>query len=170
MPVVDIYMICRCLVILRPSFSSPLSSHPTFIIFFCVPLLLMDGSDPPKTQQKLIPSSYICLHLLDSEILVVDCFLLLLFKDACGTRNGTFSIRVESVPCCDEALTCSRSVIFELQVNVSFCDTPIHKKNKQLTSCFIFFLLYFMYMCFATSFMISTKGHCHTDTERHEGD
>lgn len=78
MPVVDIYMIYRCFVILRPSFSSPLSSHPTFIIFFCVPLLLMDGSDPPKTQQKLISSSYVCLHLLDSEILVVDFFFIII--------------------------------------------------------------------------------------------
>ncbi|XP_045928607.1 mucin-2-like [Micropterus dolomieu] len=38
-----------------------------------------------------------------------------LVEDYCGIRNGTFSVRVESVPCCDEALTCSRSIILDLQ-------------------------------------------------------
>ncbi|XP_034529955.1 mucin-2-like isoform X2 [Notolabrus celidotus] len=38
-----------------------------------------------------------------------------LVEDGCGHRNSTFSVRVESVPCCDEALTCSRSIIFDLQ-------------------------------------------------------
>uniref|UniRef100_A0A669BBI9 VWFD domain-containing protein n=1 Tax=Oreochromis niloticus TaxID=8128 RepID=A0A669BBI9_ORENI len=39
-----------------------------------------------------------------------------LVEDYCGSQNGTFSLRVESVPCCDEALTCSRSIILDLQV------------------------------------------------------
>ncbi|KAI3366869.1 hypothetical protein L3Q82_009520 [Scortum barcoo] len=42
-----------------------------------------------------------------------------LVEDDCGNRNGTFSVRVESVPCCDEALTCSRSIIFDLQGSVT---------------------------------------------------
>ncbi|XP_031721465.1 mucin-19 [Anarrhichthys ocellatus] len=42
-----------------------------------------------------------------------------LVEDACGNRNGTFSVRVESVPCCDEALTCSRSIILDLQGEVT---------------------------------------------------
>ncbi|XP_049892825.1 mucin-19-like [Epinephelus moara] len=41
-----------------------------------------------------------------------------LVEDDCGKGNGTFSVRVESVPCCDEALTCSRSIILDLQVDV----------------------------------------------------
>ncbi|XP_074554297.1 mucin-6 [Halichoeres trimaculatus] len=43
----------------------------------------------------------------------------MLVEDDCGQRNGTFSISVESVPCCDEALTCSRSIIFNLQNKVT---------------------------------------------------
>ncbi|XP_070848713.1 mucin-6 [Chaetodon trifascialis] len=42
-----------------------------------------------------------------------------LVEDDCGNRNGTFSVRVESVPCCDEALTCSRSIILDLQGSVT---------------------------------------------------
>uniref|UniRef100_A0A8C3B0N0 Uncharacterized protein n=1 Tax=Cyclopterus lumpus TaxID=8103 RepID=A0A8C3B0N0_CYCLU len=42
-----------------------------------------------------------------------------LVEDDCGNRNGTFSVRVESVPCCDEALTCSRSIILDLQGKVT---------------------------------------------------
>uniref|UniRef100_A0A671Y4V6 VWFD domain-containing protein n=1 Tax=Sparus aurata TaxID=8175 RepID=A0A671Y4V6_SPAAU len=41
-----------------------------------------------------------------------------LVEDGCENRNGTFSVRVESVPCCDEALTCSRAIILDLQVAV----------------------------------------------------
>lgn len=37
-------------------------------------------------------------------------------QDDCGNENGTFSVRVESVPCCDEALTCSRTIILDLLV------------------------------------------------------
>ncbi|XP_075328708.1 uncharacterized protein LOC142385910 [Odontesthes bonariensis] len=33
--------------------------------------------------------------------------------------DGTFSVRVESVPCCDEALTCSRSIVMDLQGEVT---------------------------------------------------
>uniref|UniRef100_UPI0037E9BC73 mucin-6-like n=1 Tax=Semicossyphus pulcher TaxID=241346 RepID=UPI0037E9BC73 len=42
-----------------------------------------------------------------------------LVEDDCGNRNSTFSVRVESVPCCEEALTCSRSIVFELQGKVT---------------------------------------------------
>ncbi|XP_054480407.1 mucin-19-like [Anoplopoma fimbria] len=42
-----------------------------------------------------------------------------LVEDDCGNRNGSFSVRVESVPCCDEALTCSRSIILDLQEEVT---------------------------------------------------
>uniref|UniRef100_A0A3Q3KT56 VWFD domain-containing protein n=1 Tax=Labrus bergylta TaxID=56723 RepID=A0A3Q3KT56_9LABR len=42
-----------------------------------------------------------------------------LVEDDCGKRNSTFSVRVESVPCCDEALTCSRSIIIDLQGKVT---------------------------------------------------
>uniref|UniRef100_A0A3Q3IXR2 VWFD domain-containing protein n=1 Tax=Monopterus albus TaxID=43700 RepID=A0A3Q3IXR2_MONAL len=42
-----------------------------------------------------------------------------LVEDYCGNRNGSFSVRVESVPCCDEALTCSRSIILDLQGKVT---------------------------------------------------
>uniref|UniRef100_A0A3Q3W8H4 VWFD domain-containing protein n=1 Tax=Mola mola TaxID=94237 RepID=A0A3Q3W8H4_MOLML len=41
-----------------------------------------------------------------------------LVEDTCGNRNGTFCIRVESIPCCDEA--CSRSIVLDLQVNGFF--------------------------------------------------
>ncbi|CAJ1054408.1 mucin-6-like isoform X5 [Xyrichtys novacula] len=42
-----------------------------------------------------------------------------LVEDDCGNGDSTFSVRVESVPCCDEALTCSRSIIFDLQGKVT---------------------------------------------------
>ncbi|KAK7896326.1 hypothetical protein WMY93_021651 [Mugilogobius chulae] len=38
-----------------------------------------------------------------------------LVKDGCGLTKTTFSVRVESVPCCDEALTCSRSIILDIK-------------------------------------------------------
>ncbi|XP_034434995.1 mucin-2-like [Hippoglossus hippoglossus] len=42
-----------------------------------------------------------------------------LVEDYCGNQNGSFSVRVESVPCCDEALTCSRSIVLDLQGTVT---------------------------------------------------
>ncbi|XP_053270891.1 mucin-2 [Pleuronectes platessa] len=42
-----------------------------------------------------------------------------LVEDYCGNENGSFSVRVESVPCCDEALTCSRSIVLDLQGTVT---------------------------------------------------
>ncbi|KAM4523928.1 mucin-19-like [Fundulus diaphanus] len=42
-----------------------------------------------------------------------------LVEDYCGYRNGSFSVRVESVPCCDEALTCSRTVVLDLKGKVT---------------------------------------------------
>lgn len=95
------------------------------IYFLFVLLFLMDGSALP-TQHRPNPSSYTCLNLLEVILgLLSFCNVdLFPFEDACGTRNGTFSIRVESVPCCDEALTCSRSVVFDLQVNISSITHP----------------------------------------------
>lgn len=48
-------------------------------------------------------------------------------QDDCGNDKGTFSVRVESVPCCDEALTCSRTIILQLQVN----DPPYFTATNQ---------------------------------------
>ncbi|XP_056132665.1 mucin-19-like [Lampris incognitus] len=42
-----------------------------------------------------------------------------LLEDDCGSDGGSFSVRVESIPCCDEALTCSRSIVLELQDKVT---------------------------------------------------
>ncbi|KAG7215942.1 hypothetical protein INR49_031538, partial [Caranx melampygus] len=57
-----------------------------------------------------------------------------LVEDYCGTGNGTFSVRVESVPCCDEVLTCSRAIILDLQVGDSFIDShSLHKDTEPLT-------------------------------------
>uniref|UniRef100_A0A3Q3LAB6 Mucin-19-like n=1 Tax=Mastacembelus armatus TaxID=205130 RepID=A0A3Q3LAB6_9TELE len=46
-----------------------------------------------------------------------------LVEDYCGNTNGSFSVRVETVPCCDEALTCSRSIVLDLQVDDYLCFT-----------------------------------------------
>ncbi|KAG9335900.1 hypothetical protein JZ751_003557, partial [Albula glossodonta] len=42
-----------------------------------------------------------------------------LVQDNCGSGSGTFSVTAESVPCCDEKLTCSRRIILTLQGNVT---------------------------------------------------
>ncbi|KAM9334623.1 LOW QUALITY PROTEIN: mucin-19 [Symphorus nematophorus] len=54
-----------------------------------------------------------------------------LVEDDCGSRSGTFSIRVESVPCCDEALTCSRSIILDLQgtVTLTLSDMKVTRRH-----------------------------------------
>ncbi|XP_019488303.1 PREDICTED: mucin-19 [Hipposideros armiger] len=36
-------------------------------------------------------------------------------EDYCGRENGTFRILTESVPCCEDGLTCSRKIIVALQ-------------------------------------------------------
>ncbi|XP_078099338.1 mucin 5e [Sander vitreus] len=56
-----------------------------------------------------------------------------LVEDDCGTRNGTFSVRVESVPCCDEALTCSRSVVLDLQgeVTLTLSDMKVTRRYHE---------------------------------------
>ncbi|XP_074181002.1 mucin-19 [Rhinolophus sinicus] len=36
-------------------------------------------------------------------------------EDYCGRENGTFRILTESVPCCEDGLTCSRKIIVTLQ-------------------------------------------------------
>lgn len=123
-------------------------------------------SEPHQNHHRLTPSSYTCSHLV--EVIPphlswgnVDYFP---FKDACGRRNSTFSIRLESVPCCDEALTCSRSIVFDLQVNAY---------NWPRVYSFSFWasfdlLLWFFYSQHPSNFQL--KGRCHTDAERHEGD
>uniref|UniRef100_A0A8C4DQJ3 Mucin-19 n=1 Tax=Dicentrarchus labrax TaxID=13489 RepID=A0A8C4DQJ3_DICLA len=56
-----------------------------------------------------------------------------LVEDNCGKRNGTFSVRVESVPCCDEALTCSRSIILDLQglVTLTLSDMKVTRRHHK---------------------------------------
>ncbi|XP_070785481.1 mucin-6 [Enoplosus armatus] len=53
-----------------------------------------------------------------------------LIEDDCGNGNGTFSVRAESVPCCDEALTCSRSIILDLQgaVTLTLSDMKVTRR------------------------------------------
>ncbi|KAM9328384.1 mucin-19 [Pholidichthys leucotaenia] len=41
-----------------------------------------------------------------------------LVEDYCGSTRGTFSVRVESVPCCEEILTCSRTIVLDLKVEI----------------------------------------------------
>ncbi|XP_051784672.1 mucin-19-like [Erpetoichthys calabaricus] len=51
-------------------------------------------------------------------------------EDYCGESNGTFRITVESVPCCEEALTCSRSVKITLQgKEIELKDLKIEEKT-----------------------------------------
>uniref|UniRef100_A0A3B4XVT0 Mucin-5B-like n=1 Tax=Seriola lalandi dorsalis TaxID=1841481 RepID=A0A3B4XVT0_SERLL len=56
-----------------------------------------------------------------------------LVEDYCGNRNGTFSVRVESVPCCDEALTCSRSIVLDLQglVTLTLSDMRVTRRLQK---------------------------------------
>ncbi|XP_076153344.1 mucin-2-like, partial [Alosa pseudoharengus] len=42
-----------------------------------------------------------------------------LLEDGCGRGNGQFAVRVESIPCCDEELTCSRTITLDLLDEVS---------------------------------------------------
>ncbi|KAK6315063.1 hypothetical protein J4Q44_G00145920 [Coregonus suidteri] len=42
-----------------------------------------------------------------------------LVEDGCGSGAGSFSVKVESVPCCDEALTCSRTIVLDLMGKVT---------------------------------------------------
>ncbi|XP_015252842.1 PREDICTED: mucin-19-like [Cyprinodon variegatus] len=55
-----------------------------------------------------------------------------LVEDYCGNRNGSFSVRVESVPCCDEALTCSRTIILDLEdkVTLTLSDMKVTRHLK----------------------------------------
>ncbi|XP_029318410.1 mucin-2 [Cottoperca gobio] len=56
-----------------------------------------------------------------------------LVEDDCGNSNGTFSVREESVPCCDEALTCSRSIVLDLQgkVTLTLSDMKVTRRYHQ---------------------------------------
>ncbi|XP_066570658.1 mucin-19-like [Amia ocellicauda] len=56
-----------------------------------------------------------------------------LVEDDCGYGNGSFHIWAESVPCCDEALTCSRTLTLDLvgQVTLTLVDMTV--KVKPLT-------------------------------------
>uniref|UniRef100_W5NGT4 VWFD domain-containing protein n=1 Tax=Lepisosteus oculatus TaxID=7918 RepID=W5NGT4_LEPOC len=42
-----------------------------------------------------------------------------LVEDDCGNGKGTFEIKAESVPCCDEALTCSRAIVLDIKDQVT---------------------------------------------------
>ncbi|XP_010792605.1 mucin-19 [Notothenia coriiceps] len=56
-----------------------------------------------------------------------------LVEDGCGDENSTFSVRVESVPCCDEALTCSRSIVLDLQdkVTLTLSDMKVTRRYHE---------------------------------------
>ncbi|XP_033987159.1 mucin-2-like [Trematomus bernacchii] len=56
-----------------------------------------------------------------------------LVEDGCGDGNSTFSVRVESVPCCDEALTCSRSIVLDLQdkVTLTLSDMKVTRRYHE---------------------------------------
>ncbi|KAK5621653.1 hypothetical protein CRENBAI_023918 [Crenichthys baileyi] len=60
-----------------------------------------------------------------------------LVEDYCGYRNGSFSVRLESVPCCDEALTCSRNIILDLEDKVTL--TLSDMKNNTATLSISYF-------------------------------
>ncbi|XP_063074228.1 mucin-5AC-like [Engraulis encrasicolus] len=50
-----------------------------------------------------------------------------LVEDDCGSGMGTFAVRVESIPCCDEALTCSRAISVDLHgVSLVLSDMSVH--------------------------------------------
>uniref|UniRef100_A0A7N8XZ23 Mucin-19-like n=1 Tax=Mastacembelus armatus TaxID=205130 RepID=A0A7N8XZ23_9TELE len=56
-----------------------------------------------------------------------------LVEDYCGNTNGSFSVRVETVPCCDEALTCSRSIVLDLQgkVTLTLSDMKVTRRLQK---------------------------------------
>ncbi|XP_063316644.1 mucin-19-like [Pelmatolapia mariae] len=56
-----------------------------------------------------------------------------LVEDYCGNTKGTFSVRVESVPCCEEALTCSRFIVLDLQgkATLTLSDMKVTKRLQQ---------------------------------------
>uniref|UniRef100_A0A669BVR5 VWFD domain-containing protein n=1 Tax=Oreochromis niloticus TaxID=8128 RepID=A0A669BVR5_ORENI len=56
-----------------------------------------------------------------------------LVEDYCGNTKGTFSVRVESVPCCEKVLPCSRSIVLVLQgkVTVTLSDMKVTKNLQQ---------------------------------------
>ncbi|XP_035763536.1 mucin-2-like [Neolamprologus brichardi] len=56
-----------------------------------------------------------------------------LVEDYCGKPNGSFSVRVESVPCCEEVLTCSRSIVLDLQgkATLTLSDMKVTKNLQQ---------------------------------------
>ncbi|XP_071057865.1 mucin-2-like isoform X3 [Pseudochaenichthys georgianus] len=56
-----------------------------------------------------------------------------LVEDGCEDGNSTFSVRVESVPCCDEALTCSRSIVLNLQdkVTLTLSDMKVTRRYHE---------------------------------------
>lgn len=70
-------------------------------------------------------------------------FLFFSRQDGCENRNGTFSVRVESVPCCDEALTCSRAIILDLQVAGHSHFSSL--KHRFFVHVFIIYLHYLNY-------------------------
>ncbi|XP_067345992.1 mucin-2-like [Channa argus] len=53
-----------------------------------------------------------------------------LVEDYCRKTNGSFSVRVETVPCCEEALTCSRTIVLDLEdkVTLTLSDMRVTKR------------------------------------------
>uniref|UniRef100_UPI003AB0136A mucin-6 n=1 Tax=Centroberyx gerrardi TaxID=166262 RepID=UPI003AB0136A len=69
-----------------------------------------------------------------------------LVEDDCGNGNGSFSVRAESVPCCDEALICSRSIVLELQGKVTLTLSDMRVTKRLYTGVSVKVeLLYFVY-------------------------
>nr|XP_015195190.1 PREDICTED: mucin-19-like [Lepisosteus oculatus] len=60
-----------------------------------------------------------------------------LVEDDCGNGNGTFEIKAESVPCCDEALTCSRAIVLDIkdQVTLKLSDMNVTINSQNPNSC-----------------------------------
>ncbi|XP_030630564.1 mucin-19 [Chanos chanos] len=53
-----------------------------------------------------------------------------LVEDGCGDAEGSFVISAESVPCCDELLTCSRTIVVELlgEVMLTLNDMKVRRE------------------------------------------
>ncbi|XP_069049017.1 mucin-19-like [Lepisosteus oculatus] len=60
-----------------------------------------------------------------------------LVEDDCGNGKGTFEIKAESVPCCDEALTCSRAIVLDIkdQVTLKLSEMNVTINSQNPNSC-----------------------------------
>uniref|UniRef100_A0A3P8W2V7 VWFD domain-containing protein n=1 Tax=Cynoglossus semilaevis TaxID=244447 RepID=A0A3P8W2V7_CYNSE len=59
-----------------------------------------------------------------------------LVEDHCGNENGSFSVSVESVPCCDEEMTCSRSIVLDIYgtVTLTLSDQRVTRRLQTNTT------------------------------------